>query len=216
ILGYSELLLTRHSLDDKAREYLREMKRAGERAGGLTRQLLAFGRRQMRAPLVLDLNSVVTETQKLLGRLIGEDIELVTRLEPGKGTGLGLATVYGIVKQSEGFIDVQSEPGRGATFKIHLPRVRHRQAPPASVAEGFRAWRGTETVLLVEDEAGVRQLARLTLEAQGYKVLEAPDGQTALALSEQHAGVIDLLLTDVVMPQMSGRQLRERLAPQRP
>src|SRR5204863_515080 len=134
----------------------------------------------------------------------------------GQGTGLGLAMVYGTVKQSGGFIWVYSEPGRGATFKIYLPRVDapvESAAPPAPVE---RPPRGSETVLLAEDEPAVRAIARQALERQGYTVLAAPSGADALALAAQHGATIHLLLTDVVMPGMSGRDLADRLTAQRP
>ena len=138
-----------------------------------------------------------------------------TTKAPGKGTGLGLATVYGIVQQSGGFIWVYSEPGHGTTFKIYLPRV-DAPAESAVVAAVGPVARGTETVLLAEDSAAVRAVARQVLERQGYTVLEAPDGELALHLAQRHAGPIHLLLTDVVMPGMSGRQLADRLVPARP
>jgi CheY-like chemotaxis protein len=138
-----------------------------------------------------------------------------TTKEVGKGTGLGLATVYGIVKQSGGFVWVYSEPGHGTTFKIYLPRSARTHAtlpaPDASTTDG-----GTETVLLVEDEQALRALARRVLEGSGYTVLEAANGDEALRVAAAHTGEIDLLVTDVVMPMMGGRELVERLGSTRP
>ncbi|MGH7569267.1 MAG: response regulator [Gemmatimonadales bacterium] len=139
-----------------------------------------------------------------------------TTKEKGKGTGLGLATVYGIVKQSGGFVWVYSEPGQGATFKIYLPRVDERAQPLETPAASTTSLRGTETVLLVEDEVTVRTVARQMLERQGYTVLEATGAEAATAIAETHDGPIHLLLTDVVMPGSSGRALADRLTPLRP
>jgi CheY-like chemotaxis protein len=288
---------------DPLRNEAGEIRKAADRAASLTRQLLAFSRQQVLAPKVLDLNAVVTNMDKLLHRLLGEDIALCTMLEPrlghvkadpgqveqvimnlavnardamprggkltietsnveldenyardhasvkpgayamiavsdtgsgmpekvkarifepffttkevGKGTGLGLSTVYGIVKQSGGYIWVYSEVGRGSCFKVYLPRV-DAPAEPSSVAPLHPTPRGTETVLLVEDEDGVRALVRHVLHKYGYNVLETRNGGEALLMCERHNGKIDLLLTDVVLEQMSGRELAERLQKLRP
>jgi CheY-like chemotaxis protein len=299
------MLLTRVGEDDPLRRDIDEIFKAGQRASALTHQLLAFSRRQVLAPKVLELNAVVTNMQRMLQRLLGEDVELATALDPaagavsadpgqleqvllnlavnardampsggrlgvatsrltlaeehmerrhrmpagdyaclavtdtgvgmdegtqahlfepffttkevGKGTGLGLATVYGIVKQSGGYVWVYSEPGRGTTVKVYLPRVAgEAAAAPLAAPSPAEVRGGDETVLLVEDATPVRTMARRGLEGRGYLVLDASDGPAALELSARHAGRIDLLVTDVVMPGMSGRELAERLAPHRP
>ncbi len=305
ISGYCEFLLERIGSDPALRGPAQEIANAAERATSLTRQLLAFSRKQMLAPKVLDLNAVVTENLKMLTRMIGEDMDLVmvpggdlgaVKADPGqveqvimnlavnardampyggkltietgnvmldenyarfhapvkpgeyvmlaisdtgmgmdaetqshifepffstkgpKGTGLGLSTVYGIVKQSEGYVWVYSEPGKGTTFKIYLPRVSATgeaiAVQPAVAAA--KAEPGHETILLVEDEANLRRLARQSLENQGYSVLEAADGAAAIQLSNAHPGPIHLLLTDVIMPGMNGRELALRISSLRP
>jgi two-component system, cell cycle sensor histidine kinase and response regulator CckA len=306
ISGYSEFLLDRLGPDPALRGPAQEIASAAVRATSLTRQLLAFSRKQMLAPKILDLNSVVTENLKMLNRMIGEDIELMmvpaadlgtvradagqieqvimnlavnardampaggkltietsnvsldedyarfhAPLRPGnyvmlaisdtgagmdsetqshifepffttkgpKGTGLGLSTVYGIVKQSGGYIWVYSEAGKGTTFKVYLPRVADTVEAPAQVAvpaESAATEPGTETVLLVEDETNLRYLARQFLEKQGYRVVEAADGAAAMQIAVAHEGMIHLLLTDVIMPGMNGRELAQRISEIRP
>jgi len=304
ITSYSDLLLEDLGADDPKRDDVDQIRKAAQGAAALTRQLLAFSRQQVLEPKVLDLKATIAGTEKLLKRLIGEDVQLTTAFAPdlgavkadpgqleqvimnlavnardampgggrltieaanvdmdeayvrghaparpgryvmlavsdtgtgmdaqtqarifepffttkesGKGTGLGLATVYGIVKQAGGFIWVYSEPGHGASFKVYWPRLDEQAEPeparPATRAPG----RGTETVLLVEDAASVRLVTRQVLERYGYTVLEAPNGDTALRLAAKHHGPIHLLLTDVVMPGISGRHLAEQLAALRP
>jgi len=304
ISGYCEFLLDRIGPDPSVRGPAQEIARASKRATSLTTQLLAFSRKQMLAPKLLDLNAVVTENLKLLTRLIGEDIDLVmipggelglvkadpgqieqvimnlavnardamphggnlvietgnvsldetysrshAGVEPGdyvmiavsdtgmgmdtetqnhifepffttkgpRGTGLGLSTVYGIVKQSGGYISVSSEPSKGATFRVYLPRVSAAgealaPQPPAIVGEFAQ---GQETILLVEDEATVRELTQQYLQAQGYTVFEAAEPNTALQISRAHSGPIHLLLTDVIMPGMNGRELAQRITASR-
>ena len=301
IIGYGELLLPGAS--DRQRAKLQEVLRAAERAAGLTRQLLAFSRKQLVEPKVLDLNLLLSDLEKMLGRLIGEDVDLAvvpgadlgqvradpgqleqvvmnlcvnardampdggllrieaanadldagyaarhepmatgryvmlavsdtgcgiekelldkifepffTTKEPGRGTGLGLATVYGIVKQAGGYVWVYSEVGRGTTFKIYLPRIDEpAEASELAVEPGPLG--GTETILLVEDEDSLRAIAREVLVESGYVVLEAASGADALAAAEGCADPIHLLLTDVVMPGMNGRALAEALLAARP
>ena len=302
ILGYCHLMLDDIPEGDPLRLDLLEIQAAGDRAAALTRQLLAFSRRQMLQPQVVDINLLVTRLEKLLRRSISEDVELVTVLAPdlravtvdpasveqilvnlavnardamptggrltietanvdlddtyavahvaitpgpyvmlavsdtgqgmdaatrarvfepffttkeqGKGSGLGLATVYGIVKQSGGYVWVYSEPDHGTSFKVYLPPAAAAATQPA--ANDAVAAPGWETVLLVEDEDAVRALAREVLRRHGYVVLEACHGVDALRVAERHADKIHLLVTDVVMPHMSGRKLAERLAEMRP
>ena len=300
ITGYSDLSMRRLKPDEPIYRNLEEIKRAGERAAGLTRQLLAFSRKQILQPKVLDLNKIIFETNKMLQRLIGEDIDLLVGLAPdlgqikadpsqieqvlmnlsvnardampkggkltiatanvfvdeaytgrhiavgpghyvvlavsdtgcgmdaatqarifepffttkevGKGTGLGLSTVYGIVQQSGGNIWVYSEVDKGTTFKVYLPRVDQPVAEPDAAAAETALTTGCETVLLVEDEEMVRHLTRKILQENGYQVLVAQHGREALHTAEQYQGTIHLMLSDVVMPQMSGRELAEQLA----
>jgi signal transduction histidine kinase/CheY-like chemotaxis protein len=304
ILGRTEMLLQPLPPEHPMRRGIELIQRTAGRAADLTRQLLAFGRKQVLEATVLDLNAVAADMRDMLGRLIGEDIALVTSpspelgrvkadrgqieqvmmnlavnardampqgghliietenvdldaeyvrrhvgarpgphvmlavsdsgvgipreiqrhifepffttKEPGKGTGLGLATVYGIVKQSGGYIECDSEPGRGTTFRIYLSRVDVPAPAVERLGRPADAAGGTETILLVEDEESVRELARDILRAIGYTVIEARNGVEALLLSERHQGPLDLLLTDVVMPRMSGRELADRLTLLRP
>ena len=302
IQGYAELLGASLANDPERSESLGEIVRAAERAAALTRQLLAFSRRQVLETRVLDLGAVVADTEKMLRRLIGEDVEVVvvkpatlghvkadpgqieqvllnlavnsrdampgggrltveladvtldapfttshdsipsgryvvvsvrdtgsgmdaetlghlfepffTTKEKGKGTGLGLATVFGIVKQSGGYVDVASAPGAGTTIRVYLPRTDARTTSGVRPRVSSRS--GSETVLVVEDEAAVRNLVRAVLERKGYVVLAAQDGAGALELVDKHAGVIHVLLTDLVMPGMNGRDLAARVSARRP
>jgi PAS domain S-box-containing protein len=306
IQGYADLLADRLPAGESLHRNAEQIQTAAQRAAALTQQLLAFSRKQILAPKVLNVHSVVADMEKMVQRLIGEDIELETSSKPdlwlvkadrsqieqvvmnlavnardampkggrlmietanvefdasvshspavvapgkyvmlavtdngcgmdtktqahifepffttkekGKGTGLGLATVYGVVKQSGGYVWMYSEPGHGTTFKIYLPRIedetaaagRDRSASAASLP------RGSEVVLLVEDELGVRELAREYLEMSGYTVIVAPDGHTAIELAAMHSGTIHLLMTDMVMPGIGGRELAERVLAVRP
>jgi two-component system cell cycle sensor histidine kinase/response regulator CckA len=305
ITGYSDLLLIHSPDQDPMNECIREIQKAGERAKHLTRQLLAFSRKDVVEPRLLDLNALVTGTEKMLRRLIGEDITLTATLPPtlgriradagqveqvivnlavnardampqggrltietrdveldieyalrhpevkpgryvmlcvsdtglgmsretqsrifepffttkgpGQGTGLGLATVYGIVTQAGGHLEVHSELGRGTEFKIYLPAVDETPSPGTRSFHGTHpAPHGDETILLVEDEDAVRKTTKVTLQSLGYTVLEARNGVEALRLCERYREPIHLAITDVVMPEMSGRQVAERLSKLRP
>ncbi len=303
IIGYSEALQQMMAADDPMREAVDEIEKAGQRAAALTQQLLAFSRKQVLEPKILDLNSIVAEVEKMLRRLIGEDVELeiisapilgrvkadrgqieqvilnlavnardamprggklkietmnadldendarskryivpghyvmlqvsdtgtgmsaevqshifepfYTTKEQGKGTGLGLATVYGVVKQSGGYIWLESEIGKGSKFQVYLPRAEGAE-PEAVQSEPLFTAHVSATILVVEDEPSLRKLACKTLNESGYKVLEAGDGSKALEVAAEFDGDIHLLLTDVVMRGMNGRELAENLSPKRP
>ena len=300
ISGYTEVLLEHTRKSNPLYPKIEAIHQATDRATTLTRQLLAFSRKQLLELKVVDLNIIVEDMERLLRPLIGENIELQTQLAPdlgrtradagqieqvimnlvvnskdampnggkitiqsanarlnnedvrreysyiqpglyvvlsvtdtgdgmdketqlrifepffttkekGKGTGLGLSTVYGIIKQSGGYVLVESEPRQGTTFRIYLPRVEDALEPVGAVGASSSQSGGSETVLLVEDEESVRQLVRETLESKGYKVLEADNGEAALQIVAGYSGNIDILITDVVMPGMSGRELSARL-----
>jgi PAS domain S-box-containing protein len=301
--GYSHLLLRDGACAGPSWEYVRHIQAASERAAALTRQILAFSRKQMLRPRVIDLNAVVAESSAMIRHLIGEHIELVTELEPeaarveadpdglwqailnlaanardvmprggrltlatavvlleesraqgrphlkpgryvmlavsdtgcgmaedvlahvfepffttkepGHGTGLGLATVHGFVRQSGGHVEVTSAPGQGSTFRIYLPGA-DGPVPGARAPRAAPAARQWETVLLVEDEENLRRLVRTVLEQRGFRVLEAEHGEQALEVSGQYQGTIHLLLTDLVMPRMGGHELAQRLLECRP
>jgi PAS domain S-box-containing protein len=303
IVGYGALLKEGLAGNDTLRRYAEEVGKAGHRAAALTRQLLAFSRKQVIQPTILDLNGVVSDTEKMLRRLIGEDVDLVFLREPnlsriradrgqvdqilmnlavnardampqggklviqtanaeldetnlsqhayakpgryvmlsvsdtgcgmdketqarifepffttkgeGVGTGLGLSTVYGVVKQSGGYIWVYSEPGKGARFKIYFPLVE-AAADPVAQPETSEIPRGSETILLVEDDDSMRDLTRTCLLSAGYTVLDVQNGADAIHAASHHAGPLELLLTDVVMPGINGRQLAESLSTLKP
>ncbi len=304
INGYSELILDDLAADNPIRKDLEQIRDAGHRAATLTSQLLAFGRKQILQPEILNLNGVILQMSSMLRRLIGEDIEFSSMTQPnlglinadpgkieqiimnlavnardampqggkltiettnvdfedeyihahpvakkgsyvmlaisdngvgmdamtqahlyepffttkgkGKGTGLGLSTVYGIVKQSEGFIWVYSEPGRGTTFKVYFPRAKGELAESPEDAKPDSGYYGTETVLVVEDEAPVRSLACRILRDRGYSVIEAANGEEALHKTKEFAGEIHLVLTDAIMPGLSGRDLVSQIEITRP
>ncbi|MBL8793423.1 MAG: PAS domain S-box protein, partial [Planctomycetia bacterium] len=303
INGFSEMIMVDLPVEDPVREMARQIRKAGERAAVLTRQLLTFSRRQVTAPIVLDLAALLQETGKLLRRLIGEDIALTIEAVPdlahikvdvnqfeqtvvnlavnardamptggrltiearnvhlderaatrhgvaagdyvclqvqdtgcgmdeatkarifepffttkpvGQGTGLGLSTVYGTVQQCGGFLEVTSAPGQGSTFTLYFPASDAPASDRQSVSDFQAPPVGIETILLVEDEPAVRTLARNGLEEFGYTILEAEDGESALRRCQDFAGEIDLLVTDVVMPRMGGRELADRLTALRP
>jgi len=303
INGYTEVLLEELEPSGPMHHKVQSIKQAADRAATLTRQLLAFSRKQLLELKVIDVNSVIGDMERLLRPLIGENIELVTRLSPdtghtradagqleqvimnlvvnakdampeggkltlqssevtvrqnlsqhrfiqpgryavisvsdtghgmdketrsrifepffttkekGKGTGLGLSTVYGIVKQSNGYVFAQSEPGIGTTFYVYLPRVEDSAEEISPAKTQCNETGGSETVLLVEDEESVRELVRITLVSRGYKVLEAEDGESGLRVAESFKERIDILITDVVMPGSGGRDLAKKLLALRP
>ncbi len=304
ISGYTEVLLDQLTLGNPLHSKAEAIQQASDRATTLTRQLLAFSRKQLLELKVIDVNAIVADMERLLRPLIGEHIELTTSLAPsvgctradagqleqvimnlvvnakdampnggkisirtasvtlddsyrpenifikngpyvmiavsdngegmdretqarifepffttkekGKGTGLGLSTVYGIIKQSGGYVFVQSEPARGTVFTIYFPRVDEPSEAVGATPVSLAAAGGTETVLLVEDEDSVRQLVRETLESRGYRVLEAANGDAALALAANHPDPIHLVITDVVMPGLNGHELVQQLQPARP
>jgi signal transduction histidine kinase len=300
IIGYSDLMLPQMEPSGELRQHLQEIRSAADRAAGLTRQLLAFSRKQVLQPKVLDINAVVTGMIRMIRRLVREDIELSTELSPeagcvradpvqmeqillnlaanagdamprggrltirtaraaldeayarahpdvlpgdyalisvtdtgqgmdpetqarifepffttkdqGKGTGLGLSIVYGTVKQSGGHIDLESAPGQGTTFRVYLPGVRAvSEAQPRAAPEAKATPRGSETILVAEDDPVLRSMVVRILRDTGYKVLEAANGEEAKAVCARHRGEVHLLLTDVIMPVMGGTTLADHL-----
>jgi PAS domain S-box-containing protein len=304
ISGYGELAWDTAPANSRVRDHLEQIRKAGEKAAELTRQLLAFGRKQVLQPQVLNLNEVVASHSKMLGRVLGEDIDLVTLLDPalgavkadpgqlgqvlmnlvvnardampqggkltiethnanldeeyaenhvgvkpgsyamlmvsdtgagmdaatrsrifepffttkalGRGTGLGLSIVYGIIKQSGGNIWVYSEPGKGTTFKIYLPRTEEQREATDAGTTPKRPPTGSEAILVVEDDAEVRRLTCTLLQRAGYRILEAKDVHHAIDLVQQYKDAISLVLSDLVMPELSGLALAEQLRNIRP
>jgi nitrogen-specific signal transduction histidine kinase/CheY-like chemotaxis protein len=304
IIGYSRVLKRQLGENNSLCEHALEIEKAGERAASLTKQLLAFSRQQVLTPAVLNLNTLTADMEKMLPRLLGEDIEVSLILDPGlsnvkadqgqieqvimnlavnardampeggklkvqttnavldqtytrnhpgskageyvmlavtdtgsgmdagtlahmfepffttkehgKGTGLGLATVYGIVKQSNGYISVESAPGKGSSFQVYLPRFEGQPAAEAPTIDLADNLRGTESILLAEDSEPLRKLAQSNLESVGFHVLSASNGEEALEVATRNRRTFDLLLTDVVMPGMNGRVLAEQLLPRQP
>ncbi len=304
IIGYSDLLLATIPADDPIRDKIKRIHESGSQAATLTRQLLAFSRKQVLEKKVVSINSIIQNFLKILGKIVGEDIVITTNLaeesctveadpaqieqvimnlivnardampnggeiiietaevhldqqyidkhhevkpgkyvlmaisdtgegmdedvmskifdpffttkEYGKGTGLGLATVYGIVKQHEGYIYVYSEKGRGTTFKIYLPASKKALEEDGNKSTSKALLKGSETILIVDDNASIRQLIVETLKPLGYNCLEAASGEDAISVIRKYSGKIHLLLTDVVMPGMSGRELAEKIRKERP
>jgi PAS domain S-box-containing protein len=304
IQGYTSLIMMDLAPHDPHREDLEEIRKASERAAALTRQILAFSRRHVVEPMTIDLNQTIMDLERLVPRLIGEDVAVVIALdpalapvradprqleqvilnlvvnardampdggrltletasdlisdsdpraspdlppgpyavltvsdtgtgmdpaivpnifdpffttkEPGRGTGLGLATVYGIVKQAGGHVEVETAPGEGASFRLYFPAAAGEGATAVLTVAGGPGPRGSETVLLVEDEESVRVFASKALEKQGYRVLQARHGRDALLRLSQHDGPVHLVITDIVMPEMGGSELARRLAGEHP
>ena len=304
IIGYSRVLTRALGTNNALCEHALEIEKAGQRAAALTKQLLAFGRKQVLTPAVLNINTLTSDMERMLLRLLGDDIEVSLELDPeladvkadpsqieqvimnlavnardampnggklkiqtvnvmldqaytwnhpgskpghyvlltvtdtgmgmgpetlahifepffttkelGKGTGLGLATVYGIVKQSNGYIWVDSAPGKGASFQIYLPRYVGQRAVPEHISGSQEKLCGTESILLVEDAEPLRKLTQRILETAGFRVLSAGSGREALEVAARFAGNLDLLLTDVAMPGMNGRALAEQMSQRQP
>ncbi len=303
IIGYSQLALTRLATGNHPSDEIEEVIKAGKRAAALTGQLLAFSRKQIVQPRILDINEIITDLKKMLARLIGEDVQLIVALDPAlkqvkadrghieqvivnlvvnardampeggklsvqtttvlldepsamragcqpgayvalsiadtgtgmdsktlsrifepffttkekdRGTGLGLSTAYGIVRQSSGAITVESEPGSGTTFHVYLPVEKEAESISEETKDCECQTQGSETILVVEDDASIRGLVRRVLETNGYRVFESQDAEEAIEKYRVHKDSINLILTDVVMPGMSGRQMTGSLGPLRP